>query len=191
MHNFSVSRQYNYVATFMTVIHNLLAWFKNLIAVYTFSSWYLLCILFLRPLYLPPPLSAYLAEGFLHLQNRVAQAVVDWRTQKANLSSPPVHVSVKQIPYPSYRIDSFLNWNAAILPLLLIMAFIYSAGMFTKVHMYFICTYVHSPICLQILVRVAFICTYYEYALVHMIFYMYALVTSSIPWYNMLNMGRI
>ena len=45
---------------------------------------------------------------------------------------------MKQIPYPSYRIDAFLNWNAAILPLLLIMAFIYSAGMFTKVR-----TYIH------------------------------------------------
>ncbi|CAI8057993.1 ATP-binding cassette sub-family A member 3 [Geodia barretti] len=76
--------------------------------------------------------NAYLAEGFLHLQNRVARALVDWSTEKANISSPPVQVSVKQIPYPSYHIDTFLNWNAAILPLLLIMAFIYTAGMFTK-----------------------------------------------------------
>ena len=82
---------------------------------------------------LPSSLSAYLAEGFLHLQNRVAQAIVDWKTQRANISTPRVHVSVKQIPYPSYRIDAFLNWNSAILPLLLVMAFIYSAGMFTKV----------------------------------------------------------
>ena len=89
------------------------------------------------PLSLSPSLSflpsAYLAEGFLHLQNRVARALVDWSTEKANISSPPVQVSVKQIPYPSYHIDTFLNWNAAILPLLLIMAFIYTAGMFTKV----------------------------------------------------------
>ena len=145
----------------MTVIHNLLAWFKNVIAVYFLANiQYLMYTYYsLHPISAPPlpSPSAYLAEGFLHLQNRVAQAVVDWRTQKANLSSPPVHVSVKQIPYPSYRIDSFLNWNAAILPLLLIMAFIYSAGMFTKVHMYFIYTYVHSPICLQIIVHVVFI----------------------------------
>lgn len=78
--------------------------------------------------------SSYLAEGFLHLQNRVARALVDWKTTQANLTRPTVQVSVKQIPHPSYRIDAFLTWNSAILPLLLIMAFIYSAGMFTKVH---------------------------------------------------------
>ena len=63
---------------------------------------------------------------------------MDWKTQQANISTPRVHVSVKQIPYPSYRIDDFLNWNSVILPLLLTMAFIYSAGMFIKVHMRYI-----------------------------------------------------
>ena len=81
----------------------------------------------------PSPLSAYLAEGFLHLQNRVAQALVDWKAQQENITVQRVHVSVKQIPHPPYRIDEFLDWNAAILPLLLVMTFIYSAGMFTKV----------------------------------------------------------
>ena len=71
---------------------------------------------------------------------------MNWKAQQANLTVPHVQVSVKQIPYPSYRIDRFLNWNAAILPLLLIMAFIYSAGMFTKVNfMYHIHLYIHVP----------------------------------------------
>ena len=87
--------------------------------------------------------SVYVTEGFLHIQNRVAQAIIDWKT--ANITTTPhVHVAMKQIPYPSYRIDAFLNWNAAILPLLLIMAFIYSAGMFTKVRIYW---YTHTYIC--------------------------------------------
>lgn len=101
---------------------------------------FLLCtrlFMYMASLLHPPSLlctsSSYLTEGFLHLQNRVAQALVEWKTQPANLTVPQVQISVKPIPYPSYRIDRFLNWNAAILPLLLIMAFIYSAGMFTKV----------------------------------------------------------
>ena len=104
-----------------------------LLSISVFLPSYLSSLLFALPPSLPPSLSAYLAEGFLHLQNRVAQAIVDWKTQQANISTSQVHVSVKQIPYPSYRIDAFLNWNSAILPLLLVMAFIYSAGMFTKV----------------------------------------------------------
>ena len=84
-----------------------------------------------------------------------------WKTNQANISTPHVHVSVKQIPYPSYRIDAFLNWNSAILPLLLTMAFIYSAGMFTKVHVHvhvytcmYRCTHVHVHVHIHTDVRI-------------------------------------
>ena len=41
--------------------------------------------------------------------------------------------SMQQFPYPEYSIDYFLSSIVNFLPLLLVMAFIYSAGSFTKV----------------------------------------------------------
>ena len=44
-----------------------------------------------------------------------------------------ISVSMRQLPYPQYIIDVFLTIIATILPLFVILAYIYSAGVFTKV----------------------------------------------------------
>ena len=91
----------------------------------------------------PLLLSFYLEEGFLHLQNMVSSAIVKWKANQTGGCSEDLEIAVKEMPYPSYRIDNFLEWNSAILPLLLIMAFIYSAGMFTKVRLCGTCMYMY------------------------------------------------
>lgn len=96
--------------------------------------------------------SAYLNEGFLHLENIVGQALIEWKTGvKPNL--PPVNVRVsivslllvyilfvaliisfeQQLPYPTYNKDEFLVNVDFILPFLMMAAFMVSAGFLTKV----------------------------------------------------------
>ena len=49
-----------------------------------------------------------------------------------------ISVSMRQMPYPPYTVDLFLITAVSILPFLIVLAFIYSAGTFTKV-----CTHCH------------------------------------------------
>ena len=44
-----------------------------------------------------------------------------------------ISVSMRQLPYPQYTVDFFLLTAVSILPFLIVLAFIYSAGTFTKV----------------------------------------------------------
>ena len=45
-----------------------------------------------------------------------------------------ITVSMRQLPYPQYTVDFFLITAVSILPFLIVLAFIYSAGTFTKVN---------------------------------------------------------
>ena len=82
--------------------------------------------------------SFYLQEGFVHIQNIVGEAIIRLManpnmTNCSGTLEEDITVSMRQLPYPEYRVDFFLITTAAILPFLLILAYIYSAGVFTKV----------------------------------------------------------
>jgi ATP-binding cassette subfamily A (ABC1) protein 3 len=72
--------------------------------------------------------SSYANEGFLHLEKIVNEAIIEWKTQQ----TVDVDVNVQQFPYPEYREDTFLQIIEFILPLFVILSFIYSAGVFVK-----------------------------------------------------------
>lgn len=92
--------------------------------------------------------SFYLEEGFLHLQDAVGQSIIEFlanktiRIQVSVEVSSVIQLSIKfhhcslvhqQFPYPPYRVDYFLQAVGAFLPLLLVIAFLFSAGIFVKV----------------------------------------------------------
>ena len=55
--------------------------------------------------------------------------------------NPDVSVSMRQLPNPEYTVDTFLIILLNILPLFVVLGYIYSVGVFTKVHVYI---YTHS-----------------------------------------------
>ena len=57
-------------------------------------------------------------------------------TECEGVSQPEISVSMRQLPYPQYTIDVFLSIIVTILPFFVILAYIYSAGIFTKVLFY-------------------------------------------------------
>ena len=91
--------------------------------------------------------SFYLEEGFLHLQDAVGQSIIEFLANKTISIQLSVEVSSviplvssfhytlfhQQFPYPPYRVDYFLQAVGAFLPLLLVTAFLFSAGIFVKV----------------------------------------------------------
>ncbi|CAI7993840.1 ATP-binding cassette sub-family A member 3, partial [Geodia barretti] len=79
----------------------------------------------------------YLSEGFVHLQNVVGEAIIRLMansdmTECEGVLQPEISVSMRQLPYPQYTIDVFLSIIVTILPFFVILAYIYSAGIFTK-----------------------------------------------------------
>ena len=81
--------------------------------------------------------SVYLSEGFVHLESIVGEAIIRLManpdmTDCEGMLELNISVSMKQLPYPEYRVDLFLTVAGITLPLLLILAYIYSAGVFTK-----------------------------------------------------------
>ena len=79
--------------------------------------------------------SLYLEEGFLHLQNIVGTSII---TFKANRTLEPMQVSVRQLPYPNYRSDPLLVESGTLLPIIIVVSLIFSAGIFTKVSVIFV-----------------------------------------------------
>ena len=82
--------------------------------------------------------SFYLSEGFIHLESIVGEAIIRLMANPGmtNCSGELQHnisVSMRQLPYPEYTVDFFLITSVSILPFLIVLAFIYSAGTFTKV----------------------------------------------------------
>ena len=81
--------------------------------------------------------SFYFSEGFVHLENIVGEAIIrlmanpDMTDCDGDLDD--ITVSMRQLPYPEYTIDIFLSIIVTILPLFVVLAYIYSAGIFTKV----------------------------------------------------------
>ena len=77
-------------------------------------------------------------EGFVHLENIVGEAIIRLMKNR-NMTNcngtlkEDITVSMKQMPFPKYTLNTFLVVTAALLPFLLILAYIYSAGVFTKV----------------------------------------------------------
>ena len=90
---------------------------------------YIVCILF----------SFYLSEGFIHLESIVGESIIrlmanpDMTDCDGDLQ-PNISVSMRQLPYPQYTVDFFLLTSVSVLPFLIVLAFIYSAGTFTKVY---------------------------------------------------------
>ena len=85
--------------------------------------------------------SFYLQEGFVHIQNIVGEAIIrlianPYMTDCNGTLKENITVSMKQLPYPDYNLDFFLITASSVLPFLIIVAFIYSAGIFTKVYLY-------------------------------------------------------
>ena len=81
--------------------------------------------------------SVYLSEGFVHLESIVGKAIIrlmvnPGMTDCEGMLETDISVSMRQLPYPEYRVDLFLTVAGITLPLLLILAYIYSAGVFTK-----------------------------------------------------------
>ncbi|CAI8053623.1 ATP-binding cassette sub-family A member 3 [Geodia barretti] len=79
----------------------------------------------------------YLSEGFIHLENIVGEAVIRLMANP-NMTDCDgglehnISVAMRQLPYPQYTVDFFLITAVSILPFLIVLAFIYSAGTFTK-----------------------------------------------------------
>ena len=48
--------------------------------------------------------------------------------------NPDVSVSMRQMPDPEYTVDNFLILLVNLLPVFVILGYIYSAGVFTKVY---------------------------------------------------------
>ena len=74
----------------------------------------------------------YLFEGFVQLQRLIGDAIIEWSAKKANLPYQSIKVSVRQLPYPEYSINEFLSSVNIILPLLFVLAFLYTAGIVVK-----------------------------------------------------------
>jgi hypothetical protein len=78
----------------------------------------------------------YLSEGFVHLESIVGEAIirlmVNPNMKGCEGSLDDISVSMRQLPYPQYTVDVFLTIIITILPLFVILAYIYSAGVFTK-----------------------------------------------------------
>ena len=93
----------------------------------------------LQPKPYPPLYSFYLSEGFIHLESIVGEAIIRLMANPGmtNCSGELQHnisVSMRQLPYPEYTVDIYLTILTGILPLFVVLAYIYSAGVFTKVY---------------------------------------------------------
>ena len=62
--------------------------------------------------------------------------------------SPNISVSMRQMPSPEYTVDTFLIILVNILPVCVVLGYIYSAGVFTKVHVICITLYTLLVICM-------------------------------------------
>ena len=73
-----------------------------------------------------------------------------------------ISVSMRQLPYPKYTENIFLSIVGTILPLFVILAYIYSAGVFTKVILAFLCVIFvfamqHVCLCTELHVQTQFV----------------------------------
>ena len=82
--------------------------------------------------------SFYFREGFVHLESIVGEAIIRLMANPGMTDCDGdlqhnITVSMRQLPYPKYTENLFLSVVGTILPLFVILAYIYSAGVFTKV----------------------------------------------------------
>ena len=61
----------------------------------------------------------------------MGESIIEW---KAGEPLMDIQVSVRQLPYPEYSSNGFLIAASGLLPFVLVLSLIYSAGIFTKVH---------------------------------------------------------
>ena len=100
--------------------------------------------------------SFYFSEGFVHLESIVGEAIIRLManpdmTECEGVLEHNISVSMRQLPYPQYTVDFFLITAVSILPFLIVLVFMYSAGTFTKVCcLNVLCTYmcIHATICI-------------------------------------------
>lgn len=63
----------------------------------------------------------------------MGESIIEW---KAGEELMDIQVSLRQLPYPEYSVDSFFD-SLDILSFVVVFSLIYSAGSFTKVHLKF------------------------------------------------------
>ena len=73
----------------------------------------------------------YLREGFLPVQNALSMAWLKLAKKQANIELP--EVIMQRYPYPEYIFDPLLEGLASILPLIILLSFIYPCSFITKV----------------------------------------------------------
>ena len=69
------------------------------------------------------------------MESVVGESIIEW---KAGEPLMDIQVSVRQLPYPEYSQNEFLEQlfeTPDILPFVVIFSLIYSVGIFTKVHL--------------------------------------------------------
>lgn len=71
----------------------------------------------------------YLREGFLPVQNALSS---EWLKLKSGQNELP-EVFMQRYPYPAYIYDPLLEGLASILPLIILLSFIYPCSFITKV----------------------------------------------------------
>ncbi|XP_019857855.1 PREDICTED: ATP-binding cassette sub-family A member 3-like [Amphimedon queenslandica] len=73
----------------------------------------------------------YLITGFMQVEKVMNEAIVKWKTGEY-VDDTYDTVNIRQFPYPQYRQDFFLDFVNVVLPLFMILTFLYSAGVFVK-----------------------------------------------------------
>jgi len=80
----------------------------------------------------PRSRNIFLSRGFVQLQRMIGNAILKWEALKANVSYQNIKINVRQLPYPEYSVDKFLVYIDIVLPLLLVLTFLYTAGTFVR-----------------------------------------------------------
>ncbi|XP_070068185.1 phospholipid-transporting ATPase ABCA3-like [Drosophila takahashii] len=70
----------------------------------------------------------YLRDGFLALQQELSLAYIRQKSGSSNLPK----VNVQHYPYPAYKKDDFLNYLTTLLPLFIVLSFMYPSLCITK-----------------------------------------------------------
>lgn len=78
-----------------------------------------------------PP--GYLREGFLPVQHAIARRFLAVQAQQSNSSGLMPDVTVRRFPHPGFRLDMLINGLEDILPIILVVSFIYPCINITKV----------------------------------------------------------
>jgi ATP-binding cassette subfamily A (ABC1) protein 3 len=100
-------------------------WFTTKISINTVDLFGQQILFFGGPRIAP---NSYTAEGFVHLQKIVNEAIIEYKTGE----KVGVDVEIRELPYPHHLEDSFPVWNSIIFSLMITLSFVYSVGTFIQ-----------------------------------------------------------